>query len=265
MSEAFQAASQAVKSQLRSVLEGTSPVAQEHFKAGRDHTGSHPNMIADLAVFHQTYGAPILLSPSIPPKERQALRLDLVQSEAGDEFREAWNNCQSAQHHLTAALRAQEASALSTSLTEKDQLAKLVNEWTLKSDEALAELADAIADSIYVLIGTALEYGIPLAPIWNEVQRSNMAKLWTQYEILRRIYGSEFNGAFRSGDPEEQSGTLNLTDQPAGPWTYQLVQEVAATGTARHYVVKNHLGKVMKPPSWTPPALLPIIRKAKLS
>ena len=40
----------------------------------------------------------------------------------------------------------------------------------------IVEIADAIADSIYVLIGTALEYGIPLDAIWAIVQRSNMQK-----------------------------------------------------------------------------------------
>lgn len=41
----------------------------------------------------------------------------------------------------------------------------------------LVELADAIADLIYVLQGTALEYGIDMNPVWAEVHRSNMAKL----------------------------------------------------------------------------------------
>ena len=41
----------------------------------------------------------------------------------------------------------------------------------------MIEIADAIADSIYVLIGAALEYGIPLHKVWNEVQRTNMAKV----------------------------------------------------------------------------------------
>lgn len=47
--------------------------------------------------------------------------------------------------------------------------------------EALAarnmnKVADAIADSIYVLIGMALEMGIPITAVWNEVQAANMRK-----------------------------------------------------------------------------------------
>lgn len=40
----------------------------------------------------------------------------------------------------------------------------------------LVEIADGIADSIYVLIGTAVSYGIPIGRIFNEVHNSNMTK-----------------------------------------------------------------------------------------
>lgn len=40
----------------------------------------------------------------------------------------------------------------------------------------LVEVADGIADSIVVLVGTALEFGIDLGAVWDEVQRSNMSK-----------------------------------------------------------------------------------------
>lgn len=41
----------------------------------------------------------------------------------------------------------------------------------------LAMTADALADIIYVAVGTALEFGIPLDRVWAEVHRSNMAKV----------------------------------------------------------------------------------------
>ena len=40
----------------------------------------------------------------------------------------------------------------------------------------LTGVADALADLIYVCIGTALEYGIPLEAVWDEVQLTNMRK-----------------------------------------------------------------------------------------
>jgi len=41
----------------------------------------------------------------------------------------------------------------------------------------MMETADGLGDLIYVLIGTAIEFGIPLPAIWDEIQRSNMSKL----------------------------------------------------------------------------------------
>jgi predicted HAD superfamily Cof-like phosphohydrolase len=53
-----------------------------------------------------------------------------------------------------------------------------VNEELLPAMAAgdLPGIADGIADAIYVLIGTALEYGIPLESVWRKVQEANMAK-----------------------------------------------------------------------------------------
>jgi predicted HAD superfamily Cof-like phosphohydrolase len=43
-------------------------------------------------------------------------------------------------------------------------------------DGSLAEIADGLADLIYVVIGTAISYGIPLNRVFNEVHNSNMTK-----------------------------------------------------------------------------------------
>lgn len=40
----------------------------------------------------------------------------------------------------------------------------------------LVKLADGICDSIVVLLGTAVTYGIDIRPLWEEVHRSNMEK-----------------------------------------------------------------------------------------
>tara|TARA_B100001765_G_C19330985_1_gene261702 strand:+ start:242 stop:622 length:381 start_codon:yes stop_codon:yes gene_type:complete len=43
--------------------------------------------------------------------------------------------------------------------------------------EDFPSLIDAIADLIYVLLGTATATGVDLEPVWEEVQKTNMAKV----------------------------------------------------------------------------------------
>lgn len=49
--------------------------------------------------------------------------------------------------------------------------------------------ADGMADLTYVICGMALEFGIPLDPIFTEVHRSNMTKVWDDGTIHRRKDG----------------------------------------------------------------------------
>lgn len=44
-------------------------------------------------------------------------------------------------------------------------------------DDDLEKIADGLADMVYVIAGLAYEYGIPLEKVWDEVHRSNMAKM----------------------------------------------------------------------------------------
>lgn len=48
--------------------------------------------------------------------------------------------------------------------------------WDAIDCEDLVETADGLVDLIYVAVGAALEFGIPLDRVWDEVHRSNMAK-----------------------------------------------------------------------------------------
>ena len=43
-------------------------------------------------------------------------------------------------------------------------------------DDNIVALADGIGDSIVVLLGTAVTYGIDMRPIWDIIHKSNMAK-----------------------------------------------------------------------------------------
>jgi len=61
---------------------------------------------------------------------------------------------------LRARLVAEEASELIAAMSKSD----------------LPEIADACADLIYVVIGTAIEHGIDLDPVWSLVHAANMKK-----------------------------------------------------------------------------------------
>jgi len=57
-----------------------------------------------------------------------------------------------------------------------------------ENDNDIVEIADALADIVYIACGTALSYGIPLDKVFKEVHRSNMAKL-VDGKVLRREDG----------------------------------------------------------------------------
>jgi predicted HAD superfamily Cof-like phosphohydrolase len=60
----------------------------------------------------------------------------------------------------------------------RDLIREEYNEYLDAEDvDDLVEVADALVDLVYVVVGCAIEYGIPLDKVWDEVQRSNMAKI----------------------------------------------------------------------------------------
>jgi predicted HAD superfamily Cof-like phosphohydrolase len=65
-------------------------------------------------------------------------------------------------------------------------LAEEMYEYTVAENENdIIEIADALADIIYIACGTAASYGIPLDKVFEEVHRSNMAKLVDGKPIYR--------------------------------------------------------------------------------
>lgn len=96
--------------------------------------------VAALRDFSAKHRAFVLPAPGVPPDAVIELRKDLIDEE---------------KRELYAAmdLAAYEATK-----------------------ENLVAVADALADLLYVVFGTALAFGIPIDQIFTEVQRSNMTK-----------------------------------------------------------------------------------------
>jgi predicted HAD superfamily Cof-like phosphohydrolase len=65
-----------------------------------------------------------------------------------------------------------------------------VGEFVAASEKGdLIGIADALADIVYVIYGTALTYGIDLDSVLREVHRSNMSKLTSEGKPLMREDG----------------------------------------------------------------------------
>lgn len=74
-------------------------------------------------------------------------------------------------------------------------LSEEFNEYLRASwDGDIVGIADALADMIYVIYGTALVYGIDLDEVLAEVHRSNMSKLGEDGKPLRRHDGKILKG-----------------------------------------------------------------------
>src|SRR6266581_2675306 len=96
----------------------------------------------------------------------------------------------------------------------------------------LVEIADALADIIYIAIGTALVYGIPLEEVWESVQMSNISKA--------------------GPCPDCDSYCVDYGNQPCR-WC-------SGNGYLVNYFPN---GKVAKPEGWKAPDIKAIIEKAR--
>lgn len=108
-----------------------------------DHT---TNMIRDVLCFHMQAGQPAPASPLVPSHDELELRRDLHKEEVTKELDDAL-----------------------------ESLKEVTTQW--EAIEALAAVADGIVDGIYVLLGTGVQLGIPLAEVWRRVHAANMAKI----------------------------------------------------------------------------------------
>jgi len=103
-------------------------------------------------------------------------------------------------------------------------------------ENQLEKIADGIADSLVVQLGTAVACGIDIEPVFAEVMRSNDSKLWSikDLEILEQI--------------NDHEGKHKVTGE---------IYDVTCVDIVRLlYGVADKDGKVIKSPSYSPAKIL---------
>lgn len=100
--------------------------------------------------FHEKFGCTVEDRPKAPNERDAILRYELIR----EELAEFWKSCG----------------------------------YYSDKNPNLTEIADALADLLYVVYGSAVTCGIDLEPIFAEVHRSNMSKLH-EGKVLRREDG----------------------------------------------------------------------------
>jgi predicted HAD superfamily Cof-like phosphohydrolase len=126
------------------------------------------------------------------------------------------------------------------SLADKQLRVKLIAEELNEFSEALeagdlVKIADALGDTLYVVLGSAVTCGIDLETVLSEIHRSNMTKLWT-YNELDKVPSTDC--------PVIAVRNLNPNDR-----------------NTRAFVVKRADGKVLKSPSYEPANISAIIER----
>lgn len=111
----------------------------------------------------------------------------------------------------------------------KEEFGELRKALTLND---LVGVADAIADLLYVVHGTALACGIDIDPIFAEVHRSNMTKLAPCTAPFCRYHGD-----LLEGDPQSAKDGCSACNY---------------TG---YVVLRREDGKVLKPNTYEPPEI----------
>lgn len=117
---------------------------------------------------------------------------------------------------------------------------KLIDEEFEELQEAFVEksikkVADAIADILYVVYGTAVSCGLDAQKLVDEVHSSNMSKLWTNSEIATLL------------NRDAQEIYQYASDIPLKTEDESMI---AKKVSRYQWIVKDKDGKVMKGPSY---------------
>lgn len=121
-------------------------------------------MLGDVAKFHKKHDHPVLDKPALPEVRRVILRHVLLV----EEFAELIAAILGVKdEHKIEMLR------LTIHNTTRDWMDDFIEDIT---DSDVPGVAKEVCDLLYVVLGTALEYGIPMDDVWPAVHQSNMTK-----------------------------------------------------------------------------------------
>ena len=174
--------------------------------------------------FMQVFGQEAPSKPTIPSLEMRKLRAMLILEEALETIRAlgivAKGFCPD--EHIEICI-------------EDVQFEQIVS-----INPSLVEIADGLADLHYVAYcGTAVACGLDMEPIFAEVHRSNITKLWTTEEW------NKTNSMYKREYVYQSIIKRDMTEGEAN---------------SKRWVVSNRDGKVIKSPSYNPASLEPIIQ-----
>ena len=92
------------------------------------------------------------------------------------EFNEAFG-CPAPKKPTTVANSKLRSKLIIEELTEYNDAVK---------DNDIVEIADAIGDMLYLVLGAAVEHGIEIEPVFDEIHLSNMSKLDSDGKPINR-------------------------------------------------------------------------------
>ncbi len=166
--------------------------------------------------FHKAFGVPVNQTPQGIAPDRLLLRARLIFEEAQETI---------------------EAMGCGVVYDRDNDLVIVAGE--LGDKNSVENVADGLADLLYVTFGACLEFGIDIQAVFDCVHESNMSKMWTRKERQNHeepAYNFEFVGL-----PELNS------DKP----------------DERCYIAKRADGKIIKSPSYSPADIKSVLEKLK--
>lgn len=133
------------------------PTRAERMAEARRQQRAQGNVQELVREFHEAFGQPIVDKPTVPSKERCVLRAALTLEE---------------QLELLVGLGDDHDEPIKKTVAH-------VCRRLLTSEQGpdIVQVADAIGDALYVLYGTAIEFGIDMGPVVKEIHAANLRKL----------------------------------------------------------------------------------------